>query len=186
MIVPPLCCPSPIISSFCDLWGALFRSCVGLYTLTSSGQMEVCGHYIHLIPSHLVGEPVPKSSDLIGFFRCLGSTEVVPNQIYSEETSQVYINRETWCKLWNIGQLCRDCAEGGGRMSLSDSVQRLPSNEIQENGFLHWFQRCINARVRFELFRQVNKALIFKSYFRKWCDWQWRGITINLWRESNS
>lgn len=61
IIAPPLCCPPPIISPFCDLQEALFRSCVGLYTLTNSGQMEVCGHYIHLISLHLVGELFQKA-----------------------------------------------------------------------------------------------------------------------------
>lgn len=74
--------------------------------LTSSGQMEVFGHYIHLISSHLVVEPVPKSSGFIGFFRWLESTGVVPNRIYSkrEKTSQVFV-RETWCELiqeWDL------------------------------------------------------------------------------------
>lgn len=48
------CTPSLLPTShyllFCDIQEALLRSCVGLYTLTSSGQMEVYGDYIHYIP----------------------------------------------------------------------------------------------------------------------------------------
>lgn len=47
--------------------------------------MEVSGHHLHLIHSLPVGEPAPEGSGLAGFFKCLGTTEVVPNHLYSKQ-----------------------------------------------------------------------------------------------------
>lgn len=101
IIVLPLCCPAPIIFSFRDLEEPYLEVVwVFIFWLTSSGQMEVCGHHIHVISPHLVGEPVPKSSGLIRFFRCLGTTEVVPNQLYSKEK-----NLPSFCQQRNVLQI---------------------------------------------------------------------------------
>lgn len=52
-------------------------------------------HSDSLVPDLIpVGEPAPGRSGLVGFFRCLGTTEVVPNHLASKERKLLSFHRQ--------------------------------------------------------------------------------------------
>jgi len=168
-----------------------------MFWLTTPRQMEVCGHHLHLIPPLPVGEPAPEGSGLAGFFRCLGTTDVVPSHFYSKEEFSKFSppERYTLSKSRDAGKLCRDLCNLL-RSVVGWTLQKTAINMCPQmknyklRGLQHRLRSCINAGARYRLFRKVNQPLLsfrhFPWSFKKWCSWQWWGITINLWRSGNT